>query len=99
MNKNYNSFNCPRLLNLLNNHIILLIIFVLDLRPKGRGRPQRILLGIWPEAHIQGVIRAVVFRDPQHIKEEAINLGYPRLQVIVTYILILSCVSKQTLLF
>lgn len=51
-----------------------------DLRPKGRGRPQRILLGIWPEAHIQGVIRAVVFRDPQHIKEEALNLGYPRIQ-------------------
>ncbi|XP_054274299.1 protein bric-a-brac 1-like isoform X3 [Macrosteles quadrilineatus] len=53
-----------------------------DLRPKGRGRPQRILLGIWPEAHIQGVIRAVVFRDPQHIKEDPMNLGYPRLQVV-----------------
>ncbi|RZF32378.1 hypothetical protein LSTR_LSTR001842 [Laodelphax striatellus] len=51
-----------------------------DLRPKGRGRPQRILLGIWPEDHIHGVIRAVVFRDPQHIKEEAINLGYHRMQ-------------------
>ncbi|KAL1130640.1 hypothetical protein AAG570_011882 [Ranatra chinensis] len=50
-----------------------------DLRPKGRGRPQRILLGIWPEEHIRGVIRAVVFRDPQHIKEDTINLGYPRI--------------------
>lgn len=58
------------------------IFFCSDLRPKGRGRPQRILLGIWPEAHIQGVIRAVVFRDPQHIKEEALNLGYPRIQVL-----------------
>ncbi|CAH1390469.1 unnamed protein product [Nezara viridula] len=48
-----------------------------DLRPKGRGRPQRILLGIWPEDHIRGVIRAVVFRDPQHMKEETLNLGYP----------------------
>lgn len=26
----------------------------LDLRPKGRGRPQRILLGIWPDDHIKG---------------------------------------------
>jgi len=33
------------------------------MRPKGRGRPQRILLGTWPEDHIRGVIRAVVFRD------------------------------------
>lgn len=52
-----------------------------DLRPKGRGRPQRILLGYWPEDHIQNVIRAVVFRDPQHIKDEPLNLGYPRLSV------------------
>lgn len=52
-----------------------------DLRPKGRGRPQRILLGIWPEDHIRGVIRAVVFRDPQHMKDEALNLGYHRLPV------------------
>ncbi|XP_063238106.1 protein bric-a-brac 1-like isoform X2 [Bacillus rossius redtenbacheri] len=51
-----------------------------DLRPKGRGRPQRILLGSWPEDHIHGVIRAVVFRDPQHIKEEP-HLSYPRLPV------------------
>ncbi|GLG99625.1 Protein bric-a-brac 1 [Gryllus bimaculatus] len=49
-----------------------------DLRPKGRGRPQRILLGTWPEEHIRGVIRAVVFRDTQHIKEEP-HLGYARL--------------------
>jgi len=34
-----------------------------DLRPKGRGRPQRILLGQWPEDHVRHVIRAVVFRD------------------------------------
>ncbi|XP_037978149.2 protein bric-a-brac 2 isoform X2 [Plutella xylostella] len=55
-----------------------------DLRPKGRGRPQRILLGVWPDEHIRGVIRAVVFRDTHaphpahpplpshHIKEEAL---------------------------
>ncbi|CAG4984008.1 unnamed protein product [Parnassius apollo] len=52
-----------------------------DLRPKGRGRPQRILLGVWPDEHIRGVIRAVVFRDTHaphaahHIKEEV--LPYP----------------------
>jgi len=34
-----------------------------DLRPKGRGRPQRILLGQWPEEHVRGVIRSVVFRE------------------------------------
>ena len=33
------------------------------MRPKGRGRPQRILLGNWPEDHVRNVIRAVVFRD------------------------------------
>lgn len=49
-----------------------------DLRPKGRGRPQRILLGFWPEDHIQNVIRTVVFRDAQNIKEEALHL-YPRI--------------------
>ncbi|XP_026331917.1 protein bric-a-brac 1-like isoform X2 [Hyposmocoma kahamanoa] len=53
-----------------------------DLRPKGRGRPQRILLGVWPDEHIRGVIRAVVFRDSHaphaahHIKEEVLP-GYP----------------------
>jgi hypothetical protein len=44
------------------------------LRPKGRGRPQRILTGSWPEDHVHGVIRAVVFRDPsslpRHIDRE-----------------------------
>ena len=33
------------------------------MRPKGRGRPQRILLGQWPEDHVREVIRAVVFRE------------------------------------
>ncbi|XP_014261303.1 protein bric-a-brac 2-like isoform X3 [Cimex lectularius] len=56
-----------------------------DLRPKGRGRPQRILLGIWPEEHIRGVIRAVVFRDPQHMKDDTMNLGYHRLQQEVAH--------------
>lgn len=45
-----------------------------ELRPKGRGRPQRILTGSWPEDHVHGVIRAVVFRDPsslpRHIDRE-----------------------------
>ncbi|XP_043475858.1 protein bric-a-brac 2-like isoform X2 [Leptopilina heterotoma] len=52
-----------------------------DLRPKGRGRPQRILLGVWPDEHIRGVIRAVVFRDghsPHMIKDEAATM-YPSL--------------------
>lgn len=53
-----------------------------DLRPKGRGRPQRILLGVWPDEHIRGVIRAVVFRDTHHIKEEQQHLaGYSRMHV------------------
>ena len=38
-----------------------------ELRPKGRGRPQRILTGSWPEEHVHGVIRAVVFRDPSSL--------------------------------
>lgn len=41
-----------------------------DLRPKGRGRPQRILLGIWPDEHIKAVIKSVVFRDEKIIKED-----------------------------
>ncbi|XP_077301303.1 protein bric-a-brac 1-like isoform X11 [Arctopsyche grandis] len=52
-----------------------------ELRPKGRGRPQRILLGVWPDEHIRGVIRAVVFRDTHnshHIKEEPLP-NYPAL--------------------
>lgn len=48
--------------NTLRVHVLLLCDFP-DLRPKGRGRPQRILLGVWPDEHIRGVIRAVVFRD------------------------------------
>lgn len=47
---------------------------ITELRPKGRGRPQRILTGSWPEEHVHGVIRAVVFRDPsslpRHIDRE-----------------------------
>lgn len=41
-----------------------------DLRPKGRGRPQRILLGLWPDDHIRGVIKTVVFRDGKDMKED-----------------------------
>lgn len=41
-----------------------------DLRPKGRGRPQRILLGLWPDEHIKSVIKAVVFRDAKDFKDE-----------------------------
>ncbi|KAG6443202.1 hypothetical protein O3G_MSEX002733 [Manduca sexta] len=55
---------------------VLLLCDIPDLRPKGRGRPQRILLGVWPDEHIRGVIRAVVFRDthaphanPHHLRE------------------------------
>ncbi|XP_056636776.1 protein bric-a-brac 1-like isoform X1 [Diorhabda sublineata] len=55
-----------------------------DLRPKGRGRPQRILLGVWPDEHIRGVIRAVVFRDSHQIKEEPHMTTYPRLHDGVT---------------
>lgn len=54
-----------------------------DLRPKGRGRPQRILLGVWPDEHIRGVIRAVVFRDSHQIKDEP-HMPYPRLHDGVT---------------
>ncbi|XP_055373429.1 protein bric-a-brac 1-like isoform X3 [Condylostylus longicornis] len=49
-----------------------------DLRPKGRGRPQRILLGIWPDDHIKGVIKTVVFRDAKELKEESMHLQYGR---------------------
>ncbi|XP_030385729.1 protein bric-a-brac 2 [Scaptodrosophila lebanonensis] len=41
-----------------------------DPRPKARGRPQRILLGMWPEELIRSVIKAVVFRDYREIKED-----------------------------
>lgn len=47
----------------------------LDLRPKGRGRPQRILLGIWPDDHIKTVIKAVVFRDAKEFKEDPLHLA------------------------
>ncbi|CAO1345381.1 unnamed protein product [Diamesa serratosioi] len=46
-----------------------------DLRPKGRGRPQRILLGLWPDEHIKVVIRSVVFRDAKDFKEEHMLFG------------------------
>ncbi|XP_018899255.2 protein bric-a-brac 1 isoform X2 [Bemisia tabaci] len=49
-----------------------------DLRPKGRGRPQRILLGYWPEKHIQKVIAAVVFKDPQLMRDEPTTQSYNR---------------------
>ncbi|XP_017104057.2 protein bric-a-brac 1 isoform X1 [Drosophila bipectinata] len=48
-----------------------------DLRPKGRGRPQRILLGIWPDEHIKGVIKTVVFRDAKDIKDDSIGSHLP----------------------
>lgn len=35
----------------------------------GRGRPQRILLGVWPEDHIKGVVKTVVFRDDKELRE------------------------------
>lgn len=47
-----------------------------DLRPKSRGRPQRILLGMWPDELIRSVIKAVVFRDYREIKEEMGGLQY-----------------------
>ena len=34
-----------------------------ELRHKGRGRPQRILLGSWPTERVEAVIRAVVYRE------------------------------------
>lgn len=48
-----------------------------DLRPKGRGRPQRILLGIWPDEHIKGVIKTVVFRDTKDIKDDGMGGHMP----------------------
>lgn len=51
-----------------------------DLRPKGRGRPQRILLGLWPDDHIRGVIKTVVFRDAKELKEE-VGVNYDRQSV------------------
>jgi hypothetical protein len=54
-----------------------------DLRPKGRGRPQRILLGIWPDEHIKAVIKSVVFRDEKIIKEDPM-IAYGRQSVSVS---------------
>lgn len=51
-----------------------------DLRPKGRGRPQRILLGLWPDDHIRGVIKTVVFRDGKDMKEDP-AMAYERQSV------------------
>lgn len=57
-----------------------------DLRPKGRGRPQRILLGIWPDEHIKGVIKTVVFRDAKDFKEEGFSpLAYGRHSVSILF--------------
>lgn len=47
-----------------------------DPRPKARGRPQRILLGMWPEDLIRSVIKAVVFRDYREIKDELGNMPF-----------------------
>lgn len=41
-----------------------------DLRPKGRGRPQRILLGSWPAERVNEVVRTIVFRDAKDLIEE-----------------------------
>lgn len=54
-----------------------------DLRPKGRGRPQRILLGLWPDDHIRAVIKTVVFRDAKDLKEE-VGVNYDRQSVRLT---------------
>lgn len=49
-----------------------------DLRPKGRGRPQRILLGVWPDEHIKGVIKTVVFRDSKELGKDDNIVSYGR---------------------
>lgn len=59
-----------------------------DLRPKGRGRPQRILLGIWPDEHIKGVIKTVVFRDAKELKDDPMQMAYGRHSVSFNKILI-----------
>lgn len=58
-----------------------------DLRPKGRGRPQRILLGVWPDDHIKGVIKTVVFRDAKELVKDDNIIAYGRHSVSF-YILI-----------
>ncbi|XP_034656646.1 protein bric-a-brac 2 isoform X2 [Drosophila subobscura] len=57
-----------------------------DPRPKARGRPQRILLGMWPEELIRSVIKAVVFRDYREIKEDMGAHQYANGQSHATYI-------------
>jgi len=52
-----------RVHNMLGPSILNGLPCIGDLRPKGRGRPQRILLGQWPEEHVRKVIRSVVFRE------------------------------------
>lgn len=42
-----------------------------DLRPKGRGRPQRILLGSWSDDHIRNIIKTVVYRDGREMRDES----------------------------
>lgn len=44
-----------------------------DLRPKGRGRPQRILLGSWTDEHIRSIIKSVVYRDSREFRDEALH--------------------------
>lgn len=43
----------------------------------GRGRPQRILLGVWPEEHIKGVVKTVVFRDDKELREVDTSIPIP----------------------
>ena len=50
--------------------ICLCPVLPAEMRPKGRGRPQRILLGSWPDDTVKNVIRAVVFRDTSGLKEQ-----------------------------
>ncbi|XP_017066395.1 protein bric-a-brac 2 isoform X2 [Drosophila eugracilis] len=57
-----------------------------DPRPKARGRPQRILLGMWPEELIRSVIKAVVFRDYREIKEDMSAHQYANGQAHGSYI-------------
>ena len=67
------------IVNLLDSYKDLMA----DMRPKGRGRPQRILLGSWPEDHIRGVIRAVVFRDTGGKDDLTFMYGRVSVSVIV----------------
>lgn len=62
-----------------------------DLRPKGRGRPQRILLGVWPDDHIKGVIKTVVFRDAKELGKDDNIIAYGRHSVSLTFSPTLLC--------